>query len=180
MVSVFLRALCIFFLWGSSRVVPIHCKQFNTPTDFLLCRQCGTDLASAATIINKLTPAAESRRNDTLFGLHNVQIQTVVNPFNIQFQVISVAQSTCVATGQWQVENSWYPGYAWKVCSCSHCNQHLGWLFEPLATAASERKFSSVKGFYSLILDNIISEKYSDSLLATPKYSFHLRKHQEL
>ena len=26
-------------------------------------------------------------------------------------------------------EDSWFPGYAWRVASCGECASHLGWLF---------------------------------------------------
>lgn len=56
-------------------------------------------MASAASVENRFSLAADSRRNVTIFGLENVLIQTVVNPFNIHFDVINVAQATCIATG---------------------------------------------------------------------------------
>lgn len=26
-------------------------------------------------------------------------------------------------------EDSWFPGYAWRIASCGECASHLGWLF---------------------------------------------------
>ena len=27
------------------------------------------------------------------------------------------------------VEDSWFPGYGWRIVSCGMCGNHLGWLF---------------------------------------------------
>ncbi|XP_022201054.1 uncharacterized protein LOC111057891 isoform X2 [Nilaparvata lugens] len=172
-------ASAIFFILLTSCVSKN--EEIKPTVDFLLCRQCGTDLASANTIVSYLSPAAEGRKNVTLFGLQNVLLQTLRNPLNIKFQVITLTKANCIGTGHWNVDDSWFPGYAWKTCLCTHCNNHLGWLFEPIATAHNGRQYTSSKGFYALILDNVISEFYSNSLLATPKHTFHIKKqHQDL
>jgi len=28
---------------------------------------------------------------------------------------------------KWQTEDSWFPGYVWKVCVCAKCGRHIGW-----------------------------------------------------
>uniref|UniRef100_A0A1B6EXK8 CULT domain-containing protein n=1 Tax=Cuerna arida TaxID=1464854 RepID=A0A1B6EXK8_9HEMI len=142
----------------------------KTPTDYILCRQCGTDVASADSLANLHSPAAVSKTNESLFGLDEVYVQSLINPLHIKFNVVTVLESTCVTSARfWVSDHSWFPGYAWKPCTCSRCRQQLGWAFEPLVSADSLKIRASNKGFYTLILDNIISELVSDQLLIVPQ-----------
>lgn len=147
----------------------IWCEDRKEPTDFILCRRCGADIASADAVVNLKSPAASTYTNLTLFGLKNVLLQKLVNPLNVEFSVVTSKLAQCTSAGRWSEEHSWYPGYTWKVCVCSRCGHHLGWLFEPLSTAGPDRLYASSKGFYALIFENIISEFYSNSLLISPK-----------
>nr|ATU82863.1 secreted Cereblon-like protein [Pristhesancus plagipennis] len=155
---------CISLTYGAEK------SSFRT--DYLLCRHCGFNIASASSLINFKSPAADSVHNNTLFGLEHVEVQSIRNPIGLKFNVITAKGGTCVASSKkWQVENSWYPGYAWKACTCSRCSRHIGWVFEPLISADSERIYASVQGLYAFIVENVISEAYADSLLVTPKLS---------
>lgn len=141
-------------------------------SDFILCRLCGHNIAPATHVINIQSPAAEKIYNRSLFGLDNVEVQRIRNPLGIEFNIVLSTGGTCVGRRErWKSHNSWFPGYLWKPCFCSNCSHHIGWIFEPINSAHEERAYASTKGFYALILDNIISEDYSDSLLATPKIS---------
>lgn len=58
---------------------------FNYPAedpigDFLLCRQCGADLADSGYIVNQLSPEAYVTVNQTLFGKSGVEVQVLTNP----------------------------------------------------------------------------------------------------
>uniref|UniRef100_A0A1B6L7Y3 CULT domain-containing protein n=1 Tax=Graphocephala atropunctata TaxID=36148 RepID=A0A1B6L7Y3_9HEMI len=151
-------------------VITTKFSEEKIPTDYILCRQCGTDVASAESLANLRSPAAVTRRNDSLFGLDEVFVQTLINPLHIKFNVVTVLESTCVTSAKfWVSDHSWFPGYAWKPCTCSRCRQQLGWAFEPLELADTQKVRASNKGFYTLILDNIISEFFSDKLLVVPQ-----------
>jgi hypothetical protein len=50
-------------------------------------------------VVNLKSPAADSFDNHTLFGLDNVQIQTVRNPLGIQFNILTAKGGTCVGIG---------------------------------------------------------------------------------
>ncbi|BES95438.1 Hypothetical protein NTJ_08247 [Nesidiocoris tenuis] len=129
-------------------------------SDFLLCRHCGFNIASASTITNIKSPAALAEVNQTLFGLDGVLVQRLENPIGIGFDVVTGKGGTCIGSAQtWQSEHTWFPGHAWKACTCSRCSQLIGWVFEPLQTANSLRSYASTNGFYAFILDHVNSEK---------------------
>ena len=62
---------------------------------------------------------------------------------------------------QWVAADTWYPGYSWRVCTCPHCGQHLGWMFQPEDEIEDERlqEKPTEIGFYGLILDKLIDEE---------------------
>ena len=35
------------------------------------------------------------------------------------------------------VEDSWFPGYGWRIASCAICGNHLGWLFTATTSATT-------------------------------------------
>jgi len=156
-------------LESSGPEAPPPNEESETSTDFLLCRHCGFNVAPATSVVNVKSPAAEGVFNETLFGRKDVIVQLLKNPLGLGFNVVTAVGGTCIGNKNWKTDHSWYPGYAWKVCSCSRCAKPVGWVFEPLSSAHDERLYASLKGFYTYALDNIISETYADSLLATPK-----------
>ncbi|XP_067013845.2 protein cereblon [Anabrus simplex] len=143
--------------------------QTEDTSDCLLCRQCGYDVSDVIHLHRRFSPSALVRGNQSLFGPQRVEYQVLENPLGIQFKVVTVARARCAATEEWHSEFSWFPGYAWKHCLCIHCGHHLGWIFEPLATAVKGQVGPTNQGFYAIILDNILSEKFSDSLLIIPR-----------
>ncbi|KDR24418.1 protein cereblon homolog [Zootermopsis nevadensis] len=146
-----------------------HSYQPEDPTDYLLCRGCGADIADSSYIHNRFSSEALIYGNQSLFGKQSVAVQLLENPLGIRFRVLVVNKAKCIGVDEWHSEFSWYPGYAWKHCLCSHCGHHLGWIFEPLASAVVDRKTASDQGFYGLILDNLLTESFSDSLIIVPK-----------
>ncbi|XP_054271955.1 uncharacterized protein LOC128992413 [Macrosteles quadrilineatus] len=139
-------------------------------TDYILCRDCGNDLAAADTIVNLRSPSAVSRFNKSLFGLQQVLVQELVYPPILKFKVITVVESTCnTSSKDWAVEHSWFPGYAWKPCTCSQCKKLVGWVFEPLASADKSKVKASDKGFYTLLLEGVVSEFFSNGLMLVPQ-----------
>lgn len=152
----------------------LSAEYIHKHTDFLLCRLCGFNIAPATHVINIQSPSAEDVSNRTLFGLENVEIQRIQNAVGIEFNIVLTSGGTCIGRREkWKSKYSWYPGYLWKPCYCSHCSTHIGWIFEPIVTAHDDRVYASTKGFYALILDKIISENYSNSLLVSPRISSH-------
>lgn len=125
---------------------------------FLLCKLCGED----NTVLNLID---NNRISDFNLGLQNVTIgdkevllQELTNPRGIKFKVIITKKASCAKASGWFTESSWFEGFAWKVCHCPTCKAFTGWMFEPVASAASNPVFPSEKGFYAIILDTVISE----------------------
>nr|CAD7263417.1 unnamed protein product [Timema shepardi] len=126
--------------------------------DFLLCRECGADTADSSYLYNIFSPLALVQSNQSLFGRRSVPVQFLENPLGIRFRVVTISKASCTGVDQWQSDFSWFPGYAWKFCLCTHCGHHLGWLFEPLKSANEDQRTVSKNGFYAIILDNVLSE----------------------
>lgn len=67
------------------------------------------------------------------------------NPYGIRFHVGCFADALgCDLSGQPTSADTWFPGFKWRLASCSGCRMHLGWYFE------RGREY-----FYGLILDRI-------------------------
>ncbi|XP_048513891.1 protein cereblon-like isoform X1 [Athalia rosae] len=145
-----------------------HC--IDRVPDFVLCRNCGGDVADSHDIINHLSPDALVRTNQTLFGRPETELQVLINSLGIEFQIFTTSFARCVGIGEsWHQHYSWFPGYAWKLCFCSQCGSHVGWMFEPLRTATVDRNSPSNEGFYAIIRESVISETFANSLLVVPK-----------
>ena len=98
---------------------------------YILCRQCRQALTTPSDRI-------------ALQGSHQ---HTFANPHGSVFEVgcFKTARG-CGYEGSPTNEFSWFAGYSWRVCFCSMCLTHLGWLF--------------ISGggnmFHGLILDRLI------------------------
>ena len=60
-----------------------------------------------------------------------------VNPHGIVHETITVRTLDLAADegdlwllGGPEVQDSWFPGYAWTICNCGLCGFHLGWKFD--------------------------------------------------
>ncbi|XP_014233241.1 uncharacterized protein LOC106656676 isoform X2 [Trichogramma pretiosum] len=137
--------------------------------DYILCRECGEHLADPKYINNQLSPLAQVISHKTLFDQKGVSIQLLTNPLKIKFDAITVAHADCTLVRNWQSTPLWYPGYYWRPCVCTQCKHHHGWYFVPKADITSNRVTRTDRSFYLLKLENLIGEKFSDSLVAIPK-----------
>ncbi|XP_025208346.1 protein cereblon homolog [Melanaphis sacchari] len=166
--------LFVCLAYGSSarfQDTNIHSEDLSkTVNDYFLCRHCGTDISPLSSLISIDSPAASKSRVSQLFGLKNVKVQTVKNSLHSQFEILTLSKTLCVGKGNWQTEDSWFPGYVWKVCVCAKCGRHIGWMFEPLHLATSDKIYPSKEGFYVVIISSIINELHADSLIVVPKH----------
>ncbi|XP_063372508.1 protein cereblon-like [Cydia amplana] len=135
----------------------------------ILCRGCGSQTSSANFIISKLSPSSHYAFNDTLFNREMVLVQVVSHDIIFQFPVIrendksvviTTTQSTCQGFGEWQVDNSWFPGYRWKLCICPDCGQLVGWIFESI----SRGSLKSPDEVFCLVLTSVIGESCNYNL----------------
>ena len=99
--------------------------------EYIVCRQCR----------QAITRPAERM---AMQGSHQ---HTFANPHGIVFEIGCFKNATgCGYAGAATDEFSWFPGYSWRICFCSMCLTHLGWLFTSNAG----------DGFHALILDRLI------------------------
>eukprot|EP00798_Chlamydomonas_sp_ICE-L_P007467 gene7467-608_t len=47
--------------------------------------------------------------------------------------------------GRPETEHSWFPGYAWTICNCRNCYEHLGWCFSAVLLDLSPANFSGIR-----------------------------------
>jgi len=99
--------------------------------EYILCRQCHQAITKPADRI-------------VMQGSHR---HTFANPHGIVFEIGCFRSvKGCGYAGAASDDFSWFAGYSWRVCLCTMCLTHLGWMF-------------SVKGsdsFHGLILDRLI------------------------
>ncbi|KAJ8733898.1 hypothetical protein PYW07_014449 [Mythimna separata] len=136
--------------------------------ELLLCRKCGADVADSYYLFSKPSPGAYKTEKQNIFGQQNVTVQTLVNPFGINFEVVTAEKARCDNIGPNQGADSWFPGYSWRICACKHCGQHLGWTFEKTDSNAPKETSENIKTFHGLILKNILGENFTDSLIMMP------------
>ncbi|XP_068214885.1 uncharacterized protein [Palaemon carinicauda] len=143
----------------------------NLDHDHILCRKCGNELTEnfLENFINITSPQSESINRISLFGHNHLVVQSLRNPADYVFYLVTVKVAGCKGIGEWYSEHTWFPGYSWKVCICPRCNAQLGWVFEPTEKiqSGSVTLKPSGEGFYGLIVDNLISEDFSESLVIT-------------
>ncbi|XP_063394530.1 protein cereblon-like isoform X1 [Cydia fagiglandana] len=130
----------------------------------ILCRGCGSQTSSSNFIISKLSPSSHYAFHDTLFNREMVLVQVVSHNIIFQFPVITTTQSTCQGYGEWQVDNSWFPGYRWKLCICPDCGEFEGWILESINPGSPE----SPDEVFCLVLTSVIGESFIDSLVKFP------------
>ena len=72
---------------------------------------------------------------------------TFANPHGVVFEIGCFKNATgCGYAGAATDEFSWFAGYSWRICFCSMCLTHPGWLFTSNAG----------DGFHAFILDRIL------------------------
>ena len=99
--------------------------------EYILCSRCHQAITKPAERI-------------AMQGSHR---HTFANPHGIVFEIGCFRNAKgCGYAGVASDDFSWFSGYSWRVCFCTMCLTHLGWMF-------------SLKGghiFHGLILDRLI------------------------
>ena len=98
---------------------------------YILCRQC-----------RQAVTKSEER-----FSFQGAHRHTFANPHGLVFDIGCFKDCPgCGYAGAASDEFTWFAGYRWRICFCSNCLTHLGWLFSsPVGD-----------GFHGLILERLI------------------------
>jgi len=144
--------------------------QYSHEENCLLCRTCGHEIAFARDLIRVSSTKSVSKRNETIIGIPETLIQLFENPQNQRFEVIISKKADVLLHGNTVPEHSWFPGYAWTIILCPKCGQHLGWHFGSAVRNLGHAGQHAKDEFYGLILENLLSDSFADSLLIMPKF----------
>ena len=99
--------------------------------EYILCRQCKQAITKPADRI-------------AMQGQHR---HTFANPHGIVFEIGCFRNAKgCGCAGSASDDFTWFAGYSWRVCFCTMCLTHLGWMFSQEGRDI----------FYGLILDRLI------------------------
>uniref|UniRef100_H2YTW4 CULT domain-containing protein n=1 Tax=Ciona savignyi TaxID=51511 RepID=H2YTW4_CIOSA len=131
-----------------------------------LCRRCGETIANHQQLSHYTSPLAVDTWNATLLGVPRVNVQLFENPQKQRFNVVTFTTANIHAHEEAYSEASWYPGNAWRICTCPQCKTHLGWKFQPVNF--NHVTHSEEDTFVGIILDRLIEEKQGDSILYVP------------
>lgn len=66
----------------------------------ILCRNCGSDVATSATLISKSSLKSRYSFTDTLFNNDDVLVQVFASDVFFHYPLISFTYSSCVPTGE--------------------------------------------------------------------------------
>jgi len=60
--------------------------------------------------------------------VHGKHAHVFFNPAGIVFELGCFQNAPgCVPLGRGTQEFTWFDGYAWRICVCGRCQNHLGW-----------------------------------------------------
>ena len=104
-------------------------RETSAPRELIYCGACAH-------------PVARKADQTAINGAH---AHHFTNPFGIRFHVGCFTDALgCDLSGRPTAADTWFPGFFWRLASCSECRTHLGWYFE-----------RGQEYFYGLILDRI-------------------------
>ena len=113
-------------------------KEIEEPTpeeeEYILCRQCRQAIT----------------RPDDRLSIQGSHRHTFANPHGIVFDIGCFRSVIgCGYAGAASDEFTWFAGYKWRVCYCTMCLTHLGWIFSSKAGDT----------FHGLIMDKLIEPR---------------------
>ena len=98
---------------------------------YILCRQCRQAIT----------------RPDDQISFQGAHRHTFANPQGIVFEIGCFRKVIgCGYAGAASNEFTWFAGYSWRVCYCTMCLTHLGWIFSSPGGGS----------FHGLIIDKLI------------------------
>lgn len=143
-------------------------------SSFLLCKNCGKEVFSIQHIVYMKSPFALQTWNDTLLSHSSflsleskndsellATLQLLRNPHGSMFEIITVQHANLLLLNNTKsLQDTWFPNFMWIIGVCPHCFNHLGWFFESI---------KEERGFFALILDQLVGQDLAESLIITPK-----------
>ena len=116
---------------GTATVEEEAAERSPEEEEHIICRQCRQAITRP---VERLS----------IQGSHR---HTFANPHGVVFEIGCFKDVIgCGYAGAATDEFSWFAGYSWRICFCSMCLTHLGWIFSSNAG----------DNFHALILDRII------------------------
>lgn len=137
--------------------------------NMLWCRACGVHVADITNSVNIVSPGAIKVETRNMLG-RNITVQNLVNPYKSIFEVLTTHRASCEDVGQNHRADSWFPGYTWRVCTCPHCSNQLGWTFEKILTNDLEDNNNKAP-FHGLMLSALLAinnDSFNMAELTTP------------
>lgn len=95
------------------------------------------------------------------------KVHVLTNPNGHKFHVFGAKTAHLHFHGTPESAATWYPGYKWTICLCQSCSKHMGWYFDSEETTTDTNE---KKNFIGLVLDNVISADYVDTLTKVPDF----------
>uniref|UniRef100_A0A1I7T5R2 CULT domain-containing protein n=1 Tax=Caenorhabditis tropicalis TaxID=1561998 RepID=A0A1I7T5R2_9PELO len=137
----------------------------------ILCRQCGASVTRQSEFINVTGVDSSQLAYEYDFPLagKTTKVHVLTNPEGHKFHMFGAKTAHLNFHGTPQSHATWYPGYKWTICLCKVCNRHLGWYFE-VDKSTVLHMTSEKKNFVGLVLDNVISADYVDTLTRVPNF----------
>uniref|UniRef100_A0A8R1DXL8 CULT domain-containing protein n=1 Tax=Caenorhabditis japonica TaxID=281687 RepID=A0A8R1DXL8_CAEJA len=137
-------------------------------TGELVCRNCGKSITRQSELINVTGVDEGQLQYQYDFDLvgKKTKVHVLTNPEGYKFHVFGAKTAHLHFHGSPQSAATWYPGYKWTICLCQSCSRHMGWYFEPEKPSDTSEK----KSFVGLILENVISGDYVDTLTKVPDF----------
>ncbi|RNA32919.1 cereblon -like protein [Brachionus plicatilis] len=155
----------------------------DNDVDFsLLCKKCGHQLTSVKHLTIKKSPYSLKSWNSSLLhsGFLKIQndkysylnqkgltmIQLLENPMGHRFEVANFVDANVRMLNETKsLSNTWFPNYKWTICLCPQCLMHIGWYFESIVDYGDY--------FFSLLVDNLIDDTFSEELVIQPKLKMY-------
>nr|CAB3233636.1 protein cereblon [Phallusia mammillata] len=75
--------------------------------------------------------ALVANRKDVFSMSKSGTMAAYVNPGGVVHETLTLYKVKGLTyVGRSTTEHSWFPGYAWTICQCAECHQHMGWKFK--------------------------------------------------
>ncbi|KAI0496480.1 hypothetical protein KFK09_022797 [Dendrobium nobile] len=98
-----------------------------------------------------------ANRSDMVVMSSDGPLNAYVNPHGYVHEIITVYNATGLALiGSPNKEHSWFPGYAWTITNCAHCEKNMGWLF-----TATKKKLLP-KSFWGIRSSEVVDDTMLD------------------